>query len=278
MSHQGSQDLSQNSPPLGQEPGACHFQTLLLLQAKTPGGTVPLNAGPGGRAGSVPTWAMGGCSLGISSSAPSSELRGPPPLEKTGDVHGGTGEATSSRLAPPQVHTGSRRWRGHFRPWARSLPASRGPHALPVDSRGQECRGDLAREEARALGWHRLEPRRASHPLPGGFPGAHVSGPPPLGGISPRSLSLGHPVPAGADSQHTPDKLDTPTLKIPDGSYTRGAQWQAPHAGAVVPLLVSASERDASGSFASWHPRPRTACPCCHLLCPPGMRAARGRL
>ena len=277
MSHRGSQDLSQNSPPLGQEPGARHFQTLLLLRAKTPGGTVPLNAGPGRQAGSVPTWAMGGCSLGVFGSAPSSGLRGPPPLEKMWDVHGGTGEATSSRLAPPQVHAGSRRWQGRFRPGAQSLPASRGPHALAVDSRGQECRGDLAWEEARALGWHQLEPHRASCPLPGGFPGAHVAGPPPPGGIYPRSLSPGHPVPAGADSQHTPDKLDTPTLKIPDGSCARGAQWQAPHAGAVVPLLLSASERDASGSFAAWHPCPRTACPCRHPLCPPGMRVARGR-
>ena len=137
--------------------------------------------------------------------------------------------------------------------------------------------GDLAREEARALKWHQLEPRRASCPLPRGFPGAHVAGPPPPGGISPRSLSPGHPVPAGADSQHTPDKLDTPTLKIPGGSCARGAQWQAPHAGVVVPLLISASERDASGSFAAWHPCPRTARPCRHPLCPPGMRVARGR-
>lgn len=125
-----------------------------------------------------------------------------------------------------------------------------------------EAKSVFAREEARALGWH-LERRRASRPLPGGFPGTHVSGPLPPGvGISPRSLSRGHPVAAGADSQHTPGKLDTPTLKIPDGSCTgSGGKWQAPQAGAVVPLLVSAFERDASGSFAAWHPHPRTACP-----------------
>lgn len=107
---------------------------------------------------------------------------------------------------------------------------------------------------------------------PEGFLGPVWQGPCLWGGISRRSLSPGHPVPAGAASQHTLDKLDTPTLKIPDGSFTGvGGQWQAPQEGVVVPLLVSASERDASGSFAAWHPRPKTACPCRHLLCPPGM-------
>ena len=132
----------------------------------------------------------------------------------------------------------------------------------PCRQERPRCHRHLAPEEARALGWH-LECHRASCPLPGGFPRAHVSGPlPPEVVISPRSLSRGHPVTAGADSQHTPDKLATPTLKIPDGSYIGGGgKWQAPQAGVVVPLLVSAFERDASGSFAACHPRPRTACP-----------------
>lgn len=161
-----------------------------------------------GAARSVPTWATGGCSLGASGSAPSSGVRGPPPSKRHGMFVG----HRRSHLLPTRSSwsTQGQQW-GCFRPWARPLPASCGPHVLLWTAEAKSVAGTWGGGRPALPGvWLGLSLAVPPTPLPGGFPGARVAGALPLGGISCRSLSPGYPVPARAASQHTLDKLDRP--------------------------------------------------------------------